>query len=575
MTRLCGCAVLAVLSLAAAEDDPILRALRDEVGRSRSIKVEKLESPYYVEAAVEDLEQFSAVATLGGLIRTTKNRVRGPRLRVRVGDYAFDNSNYVGSDYPFSGSSDTQLPLEGVYPVLRRYLWLAIDRSYKNAVEAIARKRAALKNVSMTGAIADFTKAEPVRRIEEIRPAPFDEPGWTARAQAVSAVFAQYPAVRNSGVELEAIRNVHYMVTSEGTEIRMAERVAFLRARASSQAPDGMLLRDALVLHSLEFDRLASEAEMTRAVKALAENLTALAAAPIGETYSGPVMFEREAAGQLFAQLLGKNLSLLRRPAMEPGQSFPFPSNELEGKIGSRILPDWMDVADDPTQKEFRGQPLIGAYTVDMEGVEAKPLSLVEKGVMKSFLMTRQPHRGLSGSNGRARLPGPFGSSQATMSNLFVRARETVGAGELKKKLIEMTKARGKDYGLLIRKLDFPSSAAMDELRRLYGGGGQSAQRPLSIPILAYRVYPDGREELVRGLRFRGLSVRSLKDILLASEETFVFQFLDNPAPLAVMGAGGYIAESCVVAPSILMDDVELERIEQEFPKVPIVPPPG
>jgi hypothetical protein len=87
-------------------------------------------------------------------------------------------------------------------------------------------------------------------------------------------------------------------------------------------------------------------------------------------------------------------------------------------------------------------------------------------------------------------------------------------------------------------------------------------------------VFPDGREELVRGLRFRGFDSRSFKDIVAASDENTVFEFLDNSAPMALMGAGPTVSQSCVIAPSVLIDDLEMERMEEEFPKVPIVSPP-
>ena len=143
--------------------------------------------------------------------------------------------------------------------------------------------------------------------------------------------------------------------------------------------------------------------------------------------------------------------------------------------------------------------------------------------------------------------------------------------------MIEICKTRNKPYGILIRKMDFPSSASIDELRRLLTGSASSggSAKAVSIPILAYRVYPDGREELVRGLRFRGFNARSFKDILAASDENFVFEFLDNSAPMALMGSGGTVAQSCVIAPSVLIDDLEMERMEEEFPKIPIVPPPS
>src|SRR5258705_5004984 len=122
--------------------------------------------------------------------------------------------------------------------------------------------------------------------------------------------------------------------------------------------------------------------------------------------------------------------------------------------------------------------------------------------------------------------------------------------------------------------MDFPSSASLEELRRLIAGSGGGSAKPVSIPILAYRVYQDGREELVRGLRFRGFNARSFKDILAASDESFVFEFLENGAPMALMGSGGSIAQTSVVAPSVLIDDLEMERMEDDFPKIPIVPPP-
>ena len=229
-------------------------------------------------------------------------------------------------------------------------------------------------------------------------------------------------------------------------------------------------------------------------------------------------------------------------------------------------------MVDDPTQKEWRGRPLFGSYDVDREAVVAKPLRLVEKGVLKSYLLTRQPVRGFEGSNGRARLPGSFGTGIAVFSNLFISSSETVPVTEMKKKLMDLCQTRGKPYGILVRKMDFPSSAPIDEARRILNAtqGG----RPLSVPILIYKVFPDGREELVRGLRFRGVSTRSLKDILAAGDDSTVFEFMNNAAPFALIGGGQFTAETTVVAPSILIDDLELHPVEEELPKLPVVTAP-
>jgi len=569
--------LLCIPGYAVDSDDVVLRAMRAELERARALKFVNLESPYFAEATVDEVYGFSASATLGGLLAANRSQFRSPRVQVRVGSYKFDNTNYIGSGFTYGSNYDVdRLPLENNYDLLRRYLWLAIDRAYKSAVESIARKRAALKNISIGEQPDDFAKAEPVKLVEQVGPATFNEEMWKSRVRNLSAVFAKYPELRTSTVEFAGIHNIQYLANTEGSEIRTQEHLNYVRARASVQAPDGMMLRDALVFHGSLAGTLASEVEMARAATTMAENIIALSKAPMGEGYNGPVLFEREAAAQVFAQIIGKNLALTRRPVMEPGRPGVFASSELEGRFGARILPEWMDVVDDPTQAEWRGRPLFGSYKVDSDGVAPKPLSLVEKGVLKNFLLTRQPMRGFNGSNGRARLPGGYGSHSAAFGNLFIKASETASLAELKRKMIEICKTRNKPYGIIVRKMDFPSSASFDELRRLLTGSANSggSARPVSIPILAYRVYPDGREELVRGLRFRGFNARSFKDILAASDENYVFEFLENGAPMALMGSGGSISQSCVIAPSVLIDDLEMERMEEEFPKIPIVPPP-
>ena len=101
-------------------------------------------------------------------------------------------------------------------------------------------------------------------------------------------------------------------------------------------------------------------------------------------------------------------------------------------------------------------------------------------------------------------------------------------------------------------------------------GGGS---RPVSTPLQVYRVYPDGKEELVRGLRLRGLSTRTLRDIVAVSDESFVFSYMNTLAPMSMPG-GGYVSPTSVIAPSLLFEDVELERPQDDLPKLPVVPPP-
>ena len=568
-----GLGTLVILSAQTPVADPIFQAMRDEMDRARKLALASLEAPYFVEYVVDEEENFSLSANLGGLLSRRKERFRSPDSHVRVGDYKFDNGNYAGGGFGGSRYDLERFPLEDSYPLLRRYFWLMTDSAYKGSVETIARKRAALRNMQQNEQLNDFAHADPVKSLRPIKRLAIDEDQWANRVRDLSAVFAAFPGVKNSGVELEASEGGFYLLNSEGTEVREPESVTFLRARATAQAADGMTLRDAVTYHAVDAAHLPSEAEMRRGLTTLAENVVALAQAPKGEDYNGPVLFEGGAGAQVFAEVLGHNLSLTRRPVGEGGRGGGGGQpSELEGRMGARVLPETFDVVDDPTQKEWRGRPLFGSYTVDREGVVPKPLKLIEKGMLKSYLLTRQPVRGFEGSNGRARLPGNFGANAATVSNLFVNSSDSVPVSELKKKLIELCRTRNKPYGIIVRKMDFPSSAGLDEARRLLSG--QQGGRPVSLPILVYRIYMDGHEELVRGMRFRGFGVRSLKDILAAGDDATVFEYMDNTAPFALIGGTGFTAEATVVAPSILIDDLELHPTEEEMPKLPVVPAP-
>ena len=167
-----------------------------------------------------------------------------------------------------------------------------------------------------------------------------------------------------------------------------------------------MNIRDGVTFHSTAVSRMPSDDEMGKAITGMARNIAALTRAPKGEEYAGPVLFEGEAGAQILGELLGRNLAPARRPVGGAGRGGAMPASELEGRMGARVLPDSFDVVDDPTLTEWHGRPLFGSYGVDREGVIPKPLRLIEKGVLKGFLLTREPVRGFEGSNGRSRLPG-------------------------------------------------------------------------------------------------------------------------------------------------------------------------
>ena len=309
----------------------------------------------------------------------------------------------------------------------------------------------------------------------------------------------------------------------------------------------------------------------------VAADLEDLVKAPVAEDYSGPVLFEQEAAAQMLGAVLTDAVRLQRKPAAPPGSNAGQVIESVwSSKMRSKVLPEWLSVVDDPLKEEFHGKVLSGTYKIDDEGVPAERVVLVDKGVLKGFLASREPVKSITVSNGHGRLPGPWGSELAVPSNLFIEASETTKESEMKAKLLERVKAAGLKYGILIRRLDFPSSASGEELqsmgRQLQKGG---YSRTLNSPLLAYRVYPDGREELVRGLRFKDFSAKDLRDILLVSDQPYVFNYVTNGSGFDHADSGSSATTAAVIAPSVLLDSVDMARAEEEPGKLPLVPAPA
>jgi len=170
--RLLVLIIAACLSAAAQTqpEDLILRSLAEELDRAKTLRLAGVDEPYYTEYAIDDVQSFGVVCSQGAVISSTTNRVRLPRVQLRVGDYAFDNTNYVFSDF-FGRIGGARLPLDDDPFVLRHHFWLLTDRAFKGSVEAIARKRAALRNVTVQEELGDFSKAKPVTLIVPDRPA--------------------------------------------------------------------------------------------------------------------------------------------------------------------------------------------------------------------------------------------------------------------------------------------------------------------------------------------------------------------------------------------------------------------
>ncbi|HVP41911.1 MAG TPA: metallopeptidase TldD-related protein, partial [Terriglobales bacterium] len=523
-------AIIAVMCLAAggwAQDDVVLKAMRDEMARTVSqLRLHDMDKPYFVAYRVKELESASVSASLGSLTQSRPNRMRFLSVELRVGDYSLDNGNFL-STTSFSGGmsrmfrSIEQVPLDDNYLEIRRQLWLATDAEYKKALEDLAGKRAALQTRKETEHIADFSKEEPETLFVARKAAPMDLAGLEKLAREVSAIFKAMPDIYQSGVAIEFQNSYVRYVNSEGTSFTQAEPMLKIDVRAETQAANGQPIRDSIHLWAHSPSELPKTEQIAGRARELGARLARLRAAEPIETYNGPVLFEGEAAAEIFAQAFAPGLLATRMPMSdEPRFEMYFDqlARRMGGasfldKLGGRIMPDFLDVTDNPKLTEYAGTALMGSYRLDDDGVPGRETKLVEKGILKTLLTTRTPVRTIARSSGNRRGMGP------APSNLIVTARNSSPEDQLRKELLRRVTQRGMGYGIVVRHMG--GAEVEDVLRTAALVTRQAA--PSATLVEVYKLFPDGREEPVRGMELMDLTAAMFKDIVAAGDRPVVY----------------------------------------------------
>ena len=108
---------------------------------------------------------------------------------------------------------------------------------------------------------------------------------------------------------------------------------------------------------------------------------------PPAKLMTGPVLFEASAAAQLFGQMLGDNLKITRKPIVDAGRNAPHVPSDLENRVGSRILPEWMDVVDDPTRPSGAVTPCWGIISTTSRASAQRRWSWWKRGRSRTFLL--------------------------------------------------------------------------------------------------------------------------------------------------------------------------------------------
>ena len=530
-------AVAAQPTRADAERDPVLKAMLTELDRSMSqLQLTGFAKPFFIQYRIEDVDDFQTSAEFGSSEGSDRARQRVVRVIVRVGDYKTDSSGARGD----GALQVTALDDDPI--ALRSSLWTATDQAYKNALSAYAQKQAELKQVQTPPQADDFSQEKPIVSLADPIALHVDENSWADRIARVSGLYrtdaSSNPNERDieySSASFRARTTTTWLVTSEGAIVRKSSVDYQETFAAGTQAPDGMRLDRSYGSSGTSLADLDTEAVFNQhAVDELA-SLDELRKAPlVEEEYHGPLLFSADAAADTLRSLLASSVTATR-PALgtEARTNGPFASS-----YHARVMPDFMNVVDDPSLATYNGKGLLGAYGVDDEGVPAQAVKLVDAGRLDNYLIGREPVRDFPQSNGHGRA-GITGPARPTIGVLKITADNGLSTDELNQKLLDMAKDRGLASVYFVQTL-----------------GGERT------PRLLFRVSPDGKRELVRGAVLADIDERALRSsIEAAGKDLWVANFFGDP-PVTIL------------APALLFDDATVRRANAKNDKLPFYPPP-
>jgi predicted Zn-dependent protease len=533
MTVLCS----AQATRAEADKDPVLKAMLQELDRSKAdLQLKGFEKPFFIEYRVLDVEAFETKAEFGATEGSTNAHQRIARVTVRVGDYKTDSSGQ-------RGDGAIQLSTLGDDPIaIRSALWQATDQAYKEALDAYAQKQAELKQVQTPPQADDFSREKPVVSLEPQKVLALSDMDWPALVAKASGLYRTDPTVKAgehdvqySMASFNARVTTTRMVNSEGTIVRKSTGSYQENFGVGTQAADGMRIDRSYGSTGVALSDLDSPEAFDKHAVALIASLSDLRKAPVvEEEYHGPVLLSADAATDVLRALLARGVTATRpRLGTEARTNGPFASS-----YHAKVLPEFIDVVDDPSLKTWDNRNLIGAYAVDDQGVPAQAVKVVTAGKLENYLLGREPVRDFPNSNGhgRAALMGP---PHPAIGVLKITAENGVSDEELNQKLLALGKDRDLKSVYFVQTMGGPKT-----------------------PRLLYRIGLDGKRELVRGAELDDLDQRALRSgIEAAGKDLWVGNFL------------GEVPET-VLAPALLLSDGTVKRANEKNEKLPFYPAP-
>ncbi|MBL0742498.1 metallopeptidase TldD-related protein [Chryseolinea lacunae] len=550
--------LLVHLSLPLLAQDSLMTILQGELQRSFEALKKAPVPAYYIDYRVDDVEHAQLKTSFGSLVRSGSDKSRVLVSRVKVGTYQFDNTHPLSIDDMDDfrgGSGPSDLTYENNPVAVRMALWSTTQSEYKQALRGFKAARQAKERITSQppSTTDDFSQEQPTTYYEPPQPSlasRFETAVWTEKLKKYSALFLKNTDLLEGDVSLQFTSQRKYFLTTENTHIVQNNTSAYIYVNSSVRATDGDIIPLHISYYAVTPAGFPSDEKIMSDIEKMIATLEKLKTAPLAEPYSGPAILLAPAAGVFFHEIFGHRVEGHRMKKEYDGHTF-------KAKINEYVLPKTLQVYFDPTLSEIDGKPLNGGFKYDDEGIKSQRVTVVDKGMLKTFLMSRTPLENLSHSNGHGR--ASLGMEPVSrQSNLIVETTKGVSMDELRKMLVKECKRQGKPYGYLFR--DVVGGFTITDR---YNPNAFNI-----FPTVVYRIYADGRaDELVRGVDLIGTPLAMFAEIQATGNDRDTF--------IGFCGAeSGYVPVSAA-SPSLFVRRIETQKKPKQHQEATLLARPG
>ena len=535
--------------------DALMVILDKELLKMQEEYRKKEQPPYFIDMRVHDLKSSVMQYSSGILTSQTQSHNRIITTGMRIGNYTSDNTSTSGDERVmdnFNPAYTGTLPIEDDSMAI----CFSIDRNYEIAYEkTLQQYKTYLKKdkpEEKKEKIPAFSVEEPSVYFEKSTAFQMTEKEflrWKDILKNTSETISNDADIVTCEVALLVLEERIYYLNSEGTRIVQNRPQCQLQIIAAIKTEDGNMAPMTKSYIGRDLAILPTPEKLREDVLHLRQILGNLKKAPLADSYAGPAILSPEAAGVFFHEIFGHRIE---------GQRLnnTFDSRTFKDEVGKVVINRNITIVSDPTRSAFDDTPLFGSYAYDDEGIPARQVTIVDKGILKEFLMSRIPTEGQLHSNGHGRCQ--VGSAPySRQSNLIISSVNTVSEATMRKMLEKECKRQGKQYGYYIREV-FGGFTSTDLF---------SPQVFNIMPTLVYRVYVDGRpDELVRSVSFIGTPLTVFSGIIASGNKCEVFN--------GFCGAESGNIPVSTVSPGLLIQKIETQKMPETRVVVPLLPSP-